>query len=208
MNRANIPESCNSSPVQTPSPRSPHPEVMAEEIKGSSDQTGSGIGSLHANEEGRVIRAASVKIPKKRNKIRPRIEALPGGLKAIEKIDPKGEASIFIIQLLRLLDDAEKQNFEDVVGWQPDGCSLKVRNIREFENKLLPVYYCQTKIRSFQRQVRTAPCASHVDDMLFKSSQSLLPSSLRLMGLSVLKGDQREGHTAILFFLGRIDQNA
>ena len=58
----------------------------------------------------------------------------------------------FMEQVLRILDDAQKYNFEHIVSWQPDNNSFKVHRIHDFETKILPSYLDQTRVRSFQRQ--------------------------------------------------------
>lgn len=66
----------------------------------------------------------------------------------------KKVTSSFIEQLLCMLDDAEIQDFEDIIGWLPEGIAFKVLIIKDFEELILPHYLNQTKMRSFQRQVR------------------------------------------------------
>jgi hypothetical protein len=72
----------------------------------------------------------------------------------------KKVTSSFIEQLLCMLDDAEIQHFENIIGWLPEGSWLpegiafKVFIIKDFEELILPRYLNQTKMRSFQRQVR------------------------------------------------------
>lgn len=58
----------------------------------------------------------------------------------------------FIEKVLKILDDAPKRGFEEIVCWEPTGLSFKVHKIKEFEQNILPEYLQQTKLRSFQRQ--------------------------------------------------------
>lgn len=58
----------------------------------------------------------------------------------------------FMEQVLRILDDAQMYNFENIISWQPGNNSFKVHRIKDFETKILPRYLDQTRVRSFQRQ--------------------------------------------------------
>jgi len=54
-----------------------------------------------------------------------------------------------------MLEQADREGFEHVVGWQSSGRSFKVHNPREFEATILPRFFSQhgIKYKSFQRQL-------------------------------------------------------
>jgi hypothetical protein len=62
-------------------------------------------------------------------------------------------ASSFPVKLYRMLDDASKSDFEDVVSWQPGGKSFKVLQPDRFATDIMQNYFNQTKYKSFQRQL-------------------------------------------------------
>ena len=52
-----------------------------------------------------------------------------------------------------LLNDAEREGFEDIVSWHADGKSFKVHKVVDFSRKIMLKYFNQTKYKSFQRQL-------------------------------------------------------
>jgi hypothetical protein len=61
----------------------------------------------------------------------------------------------FVGRVYTMLEDATAKGFDDIIRWEPDGQSFKVHKVKEFEAKVQPTYLNQTRIRSFQRNVRT-----------------------------------------------------
>ena len=56
----------------------------------------------------------------------------------------------------RLLEDAHRQGFDGVIGWQRGGKSFEVRDPAAFEEKIMRRYFSrQSKYKSFQRQINT-----------------------------------------------------
>jgi hypothetical protein len=53
----------------------------------------------------------------------------------------------------RLHDMLSKTNVPEVVGWAPHGRCFLVRKPKEFESKIMPLYFNHTKLTSFQRQL-------------------------------------------------------
>jgi hypothetical protein len=60
---------------------------------------------------------------------------------------------IFPWKLHMMLEQAEKKNYQDVVSWVKDGSAFKVHKSREFVEKVMPIYFDQTKYESFRRQL-------------------------------------------------------
>jgi hypothetical protein len=60
----------------------------------------------------------------------------------------------FVEKVYDMLETAEREGFDEIVRWEEDGKSLKVHKSEEFEKKIQPKYFNQTKLRSFQRKVR------------------------------------------------------
>ena len=62
--------------------------------------------------------------------------------------------SIFPITFHKMLQDAEQNDFQDIVSWSSTGGSFKVHKPLEFVDKIMPEYFhVQTKYKSFQRQL-------------------------------------------------------
>ena len=59
----------------------------------------------------------------------------------------------FHIKLRRMLEFASERDLEDVVSWEMDGCAMKVHDSRRFEQYLLPLFFTQTRVKSFQRKL-------------------------------------------------------
>ena len=68
-----------------------------------------------------------------------------------------GAAPSFPHKLYDMMQDASTNNFDDVVSWQAGGgtpsCSFKVHNVEKFVSHVMPLYFRQTKFKSFQRQL-------------------------------------------------------
>ena len=59
----------------------------------------------------------------------------------------------FPFQLHDLLDDATSKGFDWIVSWLAEGDAFKVYWHKQFEDEIMPVYFKQTKYKSFQRQL-------------------------------------------------------
>ena len=59
----------------------------------------------------------------------------------------------FPCKLHKILTDSEKNDNESIVSWQPNGKSFRVYNQEKFVEIILPLYFRQTKYKSFQRQL-------------------------------------------------------
>lgn len=59
----------------------------------------------------------------------------------------------FSERVYTMLEDAEVHGFDDIVRWGSDGQTFKVHKVKEFEDKVQPIYLKQTRLRSLQRQV-------------------------------------------------------
>jgi hypothetical protein len=55
-------------------------------------------------------------------------------------------------QVHQMLEDAETQGFDHIVGWQQGGRSFKVYQQDAFAHSTMRIYFSQTKFKSFQRQ--------------------------------------------------------
>ncbi len=63
------------------------------------------------------------------------------------------ELTSFPFRLHDMLNDAEGKGFADVICWQGDGRSFKIRDKCRFAKEVLPNYFQgQTHYKSFQRQ--------------------------------------------------------
>jgi len=56
-------------------------------------------------------------------------------------------------KLHRILDDAHKEGFNDIISWVPSNNGFKVHNAKVFDEYVMPKYFDKTKYKSFQRQL-------------------------------------------------------
>jgi len=73
---------------------------------------------------------------------------------------PTMKGNEFVERVYDMLEDAEREGFHETVRWVQDGKSFKVYNTCDFETKIQPQYFNQTKLRSFQRKVRSTKKSS------------------------------------------------
>lgn len=64
----------------------------------------------------------------------------------------EANASLFPYRLYEMLEECESRGKSHVVSWFPDGKAFKVHLVPEFVATILPVYFRQSKYKSFQRQ--------------------------------------------------------
>jgi len=70
------------------------------------------------------------------------------------KRDPRGGVPVpFPLKLHELLDTIEADGHADVLSWQPHGRSFRVHKTKEFVEMVMPQYFRQSKLTSFQRQL-------------------------------------------------------
>jgi hypothetical protein len=70
------------------------------------------------------------------------------------KRDPRGGVPVpFPLKLHELLDTIEADGHADVLSWQPHGRSFRVHKTKEFVETIMPRYFRQSKLTSFQRQL-------------------------------------------------------
>ena len=64
-------------------------------------------------------------------------------------------SAAFPAKLHRLLQDADRLGFDDIIAWQsPDGVSFKIYDPERFVHEIMPTYFKQcTKLKSFHRQL-------------------------------------------------------
>jgi len=60
---------------------------------------------------------------------------------------------LFPWRVQEMLSDSYSQGWSDVVSWLPDGKAFKVHNVPRFVAEILPIYFKQSKYKSFQRQL-------------------------------------------------------
>lgn len=77
-----------------------------------------------------------------------------GGSSSNNNKDHNGEdpALSFPLKLHAMLEDAESKGFANIVSWQAGNKSFKVHDINSFGGDIMPMYFNQTKFKSFQRQ--------------------------------------------------------
>jgi hypothetical protein len=73
-------------------------------------------------------------------------------------INARGDVSTqappqFPIQLHLMLSNAQVEGYSDVCSWQPHGRSFLIKDRKRFVDRVLPIYFKQSKFSSFQRQL-------------------------------------------------------
>lgn len=63
------------------------------------------------------------------------------------------QAVPFPWKLHEMLEEADSNNFTNIVSWLPDHSSFRVHQPEIFVNQIMPKYFRQTKYKSFQRQL-------------------------------------------------------
>eukprot|EP00581_Thalassiosira_minuscula_P014363 CAMPEP_0183729642 /NCGR_PEP_ID=MMETSP0737-20130205/30800_1 /TAXON_ID=385413 /ORGANISM="Thalassiosira miniscula, Strain CCMP1093" /LENGTH=435 /DNA_ID=CAMNT_0025961881 /DNA_START=405 /DNA_END=1712 /DNA_ORIENTATION=- len=77
-----------------------------------------------------------------------------GGSDGDKRKGPRGGVTIpFPTKLHAMLSKAEQEGFSDVVSWQPHGRCFLVHKPKEFVSEVMPLYFRQSKLTSFQRQL-------------------------------------------------------
>jgi HSF-type DNA-binding len=64
-----------------------------------------------------------------------------------------GVAVSFPARLHDVLDRVEREGWGHVISWQPHGRCFLIHNPHDFQEHVLPVYFGQSKLTSFQRQL-------------------------------------------------------
>jgi hypothetical protein len=83
------------------------------------------------------------------------VNALPEPHKIAEKRVFRGTDVFFPDVLYQMLEDAEREGWDDVIHWMPHGRSIRVPLKDRFVSEILPRYFKdQTKWSSFSRQLR------------------------------------------------------
>eukprot|EP00339_Tiarina_fusa_P001822 CAMPEP_0117019568 /NCGR_PEP_ID=MMETSP0472-20121206/14998_1 /TAXON_ID=693140 ORGANISM="Tiarina fusus, Strain LIS" /NCGR_SAMPLE_ID=MMETSP0472 /ASSEMBLY_ACC=CAM_ASM_000603 /LENGTH=309 /DNA_ID=CAMNT_0004724567 /DNA_START=57 /DNA_END=986 /DNA_ORIENTATION=+ len=59
----------------------------------------------------------------------------------------------FPCKVYDMLEDAASQGFDDIVAWNSEGNGFMVHNKDKFTKEIIPLYFNQTKYKSFQRQL-------------------------------------------------------
>ena len=59
----------------------------------------------------------------------------------------------FPFKLYDMLDASDSDGFASIVSWQDNGRAFKVHKPSKFVESIMPVYFKQTKYKSFQRQL-------------------------------------------------------
>jgi len=86
--------------------------------------------------------------------------SVSNGIKGHDKnnsrCNPLSQTSVaipFPWKLHRILDDADANDFNDVISWVPTQNGFKVHKPKSFDTDIMPKYFNNTKYKSFQRQL-------------------------------------------------------
>lgn len=72
----------------------------------------------------------------------------------IDSMSAKGGViTPFPLVLHNMLDSVEGEGFSHIVSWQPHGRAFCVHEPKDFVKRVMPIFFRQTKISSFQRQL-------------------------------------------------------
>lgn len=73
---------------------------------------------------------------------------------SMKRSGPRGGVNVpFPMKLHIMLSRVETEGYTDIVGWQPHGRCFVIHKPREFVDKIMPEYFRQSKLTSFQRQL-------------------------------------------------------
>lgn len=64
-----------------------------------------------------------------------------------------GSTASFPMKMHGILDQVETDGLSHIISWQPHGRCFVIRKPKEFANQVMPDYFRQTKLTSFQRQL-------------------------------------------------------
>mmetsp|Transcript_14535 Transcript_14535/g.27627 ORF Transcript_14535/g.27627 Transcript_14535/m.27627 type:complete len:296 (+) Transcript_14535:164-1051(+) len=78
---------------------------------------------------------------------------VPGGSVVSHTKNGANSEQNFPVKLHYMLSDMEADGLANIVSWQPHGRCFIVHETEEFVSKILPLWFRQTKISSFQRQL-------------------------------------------------------
>jgi hypothetical protein len=70
-----------------------------------------------------------------------------------EEEDELEKEHSFPFKLHLMLDSAERDNYNHIVSWVKAGKAFKVHNNKDFVQRVLPIYFDQSKYESFRRQL-------------------------------------------------------
>jgi hypothetical protein len=59
----------------------------------------------------------------------------------------------FVWKLFQMLEEMERTENEHIISWSAHGKAFKVHNLKAFVTKIIPMYFKQSKYKSFQRQL-------------------------------------------------------
>lgn len=65
----------------------------------------------------------------------------------------RGAKSKFPFLLHQLLSDMQANGIEDIISWQPHGRAFSMHDRDTFETQIIPLYFRQSTVSSFQRQL-------------------------------------------------------
>jgi hypothetical protein len=64
------------------------------------------------------------------------------------------EPRSFPWKLHEMLGEVQTTGFQDIISWEPDGMAFKVHDCQLFVEKVMPLYFDQSRYESFRRQLR------------------------------------------------------
>jgi hypothetical protein len=112
--------------------------------------------------------------------------ALPDHM--LKRHGPRGGVKISFTKKLHSL--LEENLDPDVISWQPHGRSFVIHNPKEFLSEVMPKYFMQSKLTSFQRQLNLygftrimAPGpdkGSHYHELFLRGKNELVPHVVRM----------------------------
>lgn len=129
-----------------------NPAEMCQNISATSGDSGS-LSGKHPRHRSTCLASHVVHsytdyadIPEDLQELPPKIDANNN----VVKRNTGGVSKTFPERLHELLTE---RNVQDIICWMPHGRCFKVKNSKDFEKVVMPVYFTHTKITSFQRQL-------------------------------------------------------
>jgi len=85
--------------------------------------------------------------------LEPSTNELLGLVQGEKNEDLNRSESVFPTKLHRMLTDAKRDGFDHIVSWIHGGTAFKVHDVNAFMERIMPIYFDQTKFESFRRQL-------------------------------------------------------
>ena len=113
---------------------------------------------------------------------------------APELVGPRSDSAMsrsFPEKLHSLLDAMDEEGQEHIASWQPHGRCFVVHDKAEFVRMIMPRFFLQTKLTSFQRQLNLYGTSSSLCDWTRRQASLTFPIAHRIHSSDGRRGSRR-----------------